>query len=59
MLGAAAVPAVSSQSAAPAVACDGAGVALSTLTPVSATNGWGPYELNESNGDKASGDGPP
>ncbi len=30
---------------------------LSTLTPVSATNGYGPYELDKSNGEKVAGDG--
>ncbi|GMA15181.1 hypothetical protein GCM10025871_15120 [Deinococcus metallilatus] len=30
---------------------------LSYETPVSATNGWGPYENNMSNGEKAAGDG--
>src|SRR5690349_18533123 len=59
VLGAAAVPAVSSPDAAPSAACSGDGVALSSLKPVYATNGWGPYELNESNGDKAAGDGSP
>src|SRR4029078_12349823 len=30
---------------------------LSDLTPVSATNGWGPYEKDMSNGEQAAGDG--
>ncbi len=32
---------------------------LSDLTPVSATNGWGPYEKDTSNGEAAAGDGKP
>ncbi len=32
---------------------------LSDLTPTSATNGWGPYERDRSNGDSAAGDGGP
>jgi hypothetical protein len=30
---------------------------LSDLTPVSATNGWGPYERDRSNGEQGAGDG--
>lgn len=30
---------------------------LSDLTPTSATNGWGPYERDQSNGEQAAGDG--
>ena len=30
---------------------------LSDLTPTSATNGWGPYEKNMSNGEAGAGDG--
>jgi glucose/arabinose dehydrogenase len=30
---------------------------LSDLTPTSATNGWGPIELDKSNGERAAGDG--
>lgn len=30
---------------------------LSDLTPVTATNGWGPFERNASNGESAAGDG--
>lgn len=30
---------------------------LSDLTPISATNGWGPYERDRSNGEQAAGDG--
>ncbi|MEF2278529.1 NPCBM/NEW2 domain-containing protein [Deinococcus sp. YIM 134068] len=30
---------------------------LSDLTPVSATNGYGPYEVNRSNGERTAGDG--
>jgi hypothetical protein len=32
-------------------------VAVSSLTPTSAKNGWGPYEKNTSNGEQAAGDG--
>ncbi|MGH7179001.1 MAG: NPCBM/NEW2 domain-containing protein, partial [Tepidisphaeraceae bacterium] len=32
---------------------------LSDLTPTFATNGWGPYEKDQSNGEQASGDGAP
>jgi hypothetical protein len=30
---------------------------ISDLTPASATNGWGPIEINKSNGEQAAGDG--
>ncbi|MEM6314280.1 MAG: NPCBM/NEW2 domain-containing protein, partial [Planctomycetota bacterium] len=30
---------------------------LTALTPTSSVNGWGPYELNQSNGEKPAGDG--
>jgi hypothetical protein len=32
-------------------------IALSSLTPIAASNGWGPYETNRSNGKKRQGDG--
>ncbi len=32
-------------------------VAVSSLSPTSVTNGWGPYETNMSNGEQAAGDG--
>jgi len=34
-----------------------ADVPLSTLRPVASSNGWGPYEVDSSNGEKAAGDG--
>lgn len=40
-----------------ALATTSTSVPLSTLTPVSATNGYGPYERDRSNGEQAPGDG--
>ena len=37
----------------------GTGSYLSDMTPVSATNGWGPYERDRSNGEQGAADGGP
>ena len=50
--GAAAVAAPSASGAEPTTT-----VFVSDLTPVSSTNGWGPFEKDRSNGDLAAGDG--